>query len=205
MITGHKQLVCSVLLGASLAGCAAPQPTQLINPRTDQSGYGMGLDARDFGAAAQSLVQKLLLSGAVDHRGGGRYVVAISRITNDTMQRIDTDELIKKIRVALLNSGKAVITTAIADNGAEDPMTMRMRELRKSNEFNQANVAGAHEMVAPDLSLSGKILQHNNLVDNGQRIDYTFQLSLTDLHTGLAVWEDEAPIAKLGTNATVAW
>jgi uncharacterized protein (TIGR02722 family) len=195
----------ALLVTASLAACAAPQQTQMISARTDQSGYGMGLDSRDFSSAAQTAVQKLLTSGAVDHPGGGRYVIAISRITNDTMQRIDTDQLIKKIRVALLNSGKAAITTAISENGAEDDMSARVRELRQSKEFSQRNVAKAHEMAAPDLSLSGKILQNNNTVDNGQRVEYTFQLSLTDLHSGVAVWEDEEIVAKLGTNNTVAW
>jgi uncharacterized protein (TIGR02722 family) len=195
-----------LITAAGLAGCAAPQPaTQLISPRTDQSGYGMGLDARDFSSAAQAAVQKLLNSSAVDRPGGGRYVVVISRVTNDTMQRIDTDLLIKKIRIALLNSGKAAVTTAISENGPEDDMTMRSRELRQSAEFNQRNVAGLHEAAAPDLSLSGKIIQSNSVVDNGQRVDYSFQLSLTDLHTGVAIWEDEEPISKLGTNATVAW
>jgi uncharacterized protein (TIGR02722 family) len=197
--------VTTIVGAGALAACATSQPTQIINARTDQSGYGMGLDERDFSTAAQAAVQKLLTSGAVDRPGGGRYVIAISRITNDTMQRIDTDQLVKKIRVALLNSGKAAITTAIGGNGAEDKMSARTRELRESKEYNQSNVAGEHEMAAPDLSLSGKFLQHNNRVDNGQRVDYEFQLSLTDVHTGLALWEDEEPLSKLGTNNTVAW
>ena len=195
----------ALVLLAGLAGCAAPQGTRMLDSRSDASGYGMGLDARDFSGAAQAAVQKLLTSGAVNRPGGGRYVIVISRVTNDTMQRIDTDLLIKKIRVALLNSGKAAITTAMGDNGAEDEMTMRSRELRQSAEFNQRNVARLHEAAAPDLSLSGKIIQTNNVVDNGQRVDYAFQLSLTDLHTGVAIWEDEEPVSKLGTNATVAW
>jgi uncharacterized protein (TIGR02722 family) len=194
-----------VLLATGFGGCAAPQPTQVIGAQNDPSGYGMGLDSRDFTSAAQTSVGKLLASGAVDHPGGGRYVIAMSRITNDTMQRIDTDQLVKKIRIALLNSGKAAITTAVSDNGPEDDMSFRTRELRQSQEFNQRNIAGRHEMAAPDLSLSGKILQSNNNVDRGQRVDYLFQLSLTDLHTGVAVWEDEEPISKLGTNVTVAW
>jgi uncharacterized protein (TIGR02722 family) len=201
----HLRFAAGIGFATALCGCASPQSTQIINPRTDQSGYGMGLDERDFSATAQAAVQKLLTSGAVDRPGGGRYVIAISRITNDTMQRIDTDQLVKKIRVALLNSGKAAVTTAVSDNGPEDPMSGRIRELRESQEFNQRNVPGAHEMAAPDLSLSGKFLQHNNRVDRGQRVDYEFQLSLTDLHSGVAIWEDEEPLSKLGTNNTVAW
>jgi hypothetical protein len=188
----------------SLVACGV-QSTQMIDPRADRSGYGMGLDERDFTKAAQDAIQKMLDSGTLDHPGGGRYVVAISRITNDTMQRIDTDELIKKIRVQMLNSGKAVVTTAIGADGAEDTMTMQVRELRASREFSHANLAGKGEMIAPELSLSGKLIQHDSVVEGGQRVDYAFQLTLTDLHSGLALWENETLIPKLGTNRTVAW
>jgi uncharacterized protein (TIGR02722 family) len=188
----------------TVSACTA-QSTQMIDPRADRSGYGLGLDARDFSSAAQDSVQKMLDSGALDHPGGGRYVVAISRITNDTMQRIDTDELVKKIRVQILNSGKAVVSTAIGGAGAEDDMTMRVRQLRASQEFSHVNLARKGEMVAPELSLSGKLIQHNTLVDGGQRVDYSFQLAMTDLHSGLAIWENETPISKLGSNRTVAW
>ncbi len=206
MTVYFPRLFCALAFSPVLAGCASrPQPTQIISARTDQSGYGMGLDSRDFSSAAQATVQKMLTSGALDNPRGGRYIIAISNITNDTMQRIDTDQLIKKIRVQLLNSGKAAITTAISDNGAEDAMTMRVRQLRKSKEFSQRNAAGEHEMAEPDLSLSGKIIQSNNTVDNGQRVDYAFQLTLTDLHSGVAIWEGEEPLSKLGSNGTVAW
>jgi uncharacterized protein (TIGR02722 family) len=199
-----RRNLAALLAAFTVSACAA-QSTQMLDPRADRSGHGMGLDARDFTSAAQDSVQKMLDSGALDHRGGGRYVVAISRITNDTMQRIDTDELVKKIRVQILNSGKAVVTTAVGRAVAEDDMTMRVRELRNSKEFSQANLAPKGAMVAPELSLSGKLIQHNNLLDSGQRVDYSFQLALTDLHTGLAIWENETPISKLGTYRTVAW
>ncbi len=195
----------ALLVLSTVSACAATQSTQMLDPSADRSGYGMGLDARDFSSAAQKSVQKMLESGALDHPGGGRYVVAISRVTNDTMQRIDTDELIKKIRVQILNSGKAVVTTAISGAGPEDNMTMRVHELRLSPEFSQKNLAKKGEMVAPDLSLSGKLIQHNNVVTGGQRVDYSFQLALTDLHSGLAIWEDDESTGKLGTNRTVAW
>ncbi|PLY16372.1 MAG: penicillin-binding protein activator LpoB, partial [Sulfurimonas sp.] len=120
---------------------------------------------------------------------------------------IDTDQLIKKIRVGLLQSGKVVVTTAVGVSGAEDPMSMQTREeLRGNVEFDQKTVAGKGEMIAPDLSLSGKILQRNIRVDSKtQRVEYYFQLSLTDIKTGLAFWEDERIVAKRGSNKSVAW
>jgi uncharacterized protein (TIGR02722 family) len=191
-----------------ILGACAPMQTSLIDPRADRSAIGMGLDSRDFDQAASKVVKDMLKSGALDKPQGGRYVMVMSRVSNDTMQRIDTDLLIKNIRVALLNSGKVVFTTAIVNSarGAEDNMSMQVRQLRASQEFNQANVARQGQMVAPELSLSGKFLQNNNrLGDGSQRVDYSFQLTLTDLRTGLAFWEGNEPISKLGPGQTVAW
>lgn len=191
-----------------ILGACAPMQTTLIDPRADRSAIGMGLDSRDFDQAASKVVKDMLRSRAFDKPQGGRYVVVMSRVSNDTMQRIDTDQLIKNIRVALLNSGKVVFTTAIVNSakGAEDSMSMQVRQLRASQEFNQTNVARQGQMIAPELSLSGKFLQNNNrLGDGSQRVDYSFQLTLTDLRTGLAFWEGNEPISKLGPGQTVAW
>ena len=186
------------------AGCG----TTVIDMDNPEAKVGMSnvmaLEYRDFEKAADKAVQEMISSGAVTNRSGGRYVLVISRITNDTMQKIDTDQLIKKIRTQLLNSGKVVVTTAIGLDGAEDPMVMKARQLRKSKEVNQANVAKKGTIVAPDLSLSGKIIQRNLELDfGGERVEYYFQLTLTDLSTGLAIWEGETPIIKEGRKAPI--
>ena len=200
-----RLLAATAIIG--LAACVqTTTQTTMIDPRADRTAIGAGLDMRDFEAAASDTVQSMLSSPALTKPSGGRYVLAISRVTNDTMQRIDTDLLVKKVRVDLLNSGKVVVTTAVGLNGAEDPLAMQTRQLRGSREFNQAQVAKTGQMIAPDLSLSGKIIQHDNLLGNGsQRIDYAFQLALTDIRSGLAVWEGETPISKLTSARTVSW
>ncbi|QFR42927.1 penicillin-binding protein activator LpoB [Sulfurimonas sp. CVO] len=193
------------VVGVIFGGCETK--TTNIDIENDKGEAVMSLDYRDFQGAAQDMIESLLASGAVDKKDGERYVLVISRIINDTMQHIDTDQLIKKIRVGLLQSGKVVVTTAVGVSGAEDPMSMQTREeLRGNVEFDQKTVAGKGEMIAPDLSLSGKILQRNIRVDSKtQRVEYYFQLSLTDIKTGLAFWEDERIVAKRGSNKSVAW
>jgi hypothetical protein len=122
------------------------------------------------------------------------------------MQRIDTDQLTKKIRVELLQSGKVVVTTAVGADGAEDEMAFQARQLRLSDEFNQATVAKKGQMIAPELSLSGKIIQRNIKVDSStQQVEYYFQMSLTDISSGLAFWEGETVIGKKGSNKSVSW
>lgn len=155
------------------------------------------LTSEDFAWAAGETVDQMLQTGCLDKPSGGRYVVVISRVTNDTSQYIDTDQLIKKIRVAMLNSGKAVITTAVGLTGPEDQMSGAVRELSADQNFNQATVAGQGEMIAPDLSVSGKIIERRpNAGTKYATVDYYFQLSLTDVRTGLAIWEGEQQITK---------
>jgi len=199
-------IIALSITGFLFSGCMATKTTN-IDMNNDQGEAVIGLDYRDFQSAAQDMTESLLSSGAVSKPGGGRYVLVVSRIINDTMQHIDTDQLVKKIRVGLLRSGKVVITTAVGANGAEDKMAMQTRkDLRNHEEFNQKTVAGKGNMIAPDLSLSGKILQRNIRVDNStQRVEYYFQMSLTDINTGLAFWEDERVIGKRGSNKSAAW
>jgi uncharacterized protein (TIGR02722 family) len=193
------------VVGVLFSACATK--TTNIDIDNDKGEAVMGLDYRDFQGAAQDMVESLLSSGAVTKKDGSRYVLVVSKVVNDTMQHIDTDQLVKKIRVGLLQSGKVVVTTAVGLNGAEDKMSMHAREeLRGNVEFDQKSVAGKGSMIAPDLSLSGKILQRNISVDSKtQRVEYYFQMTLTDIKTGLAYWEDERIVAKRGSNKSVAW
>ncbi|GHD50480.1 hypothetical protein SAMN05216429_10898 [Marinobacter persicus] len=186
-----------------LAGCATQ--TRYVDPAADDGPVAMTMDYRDFEKAATEAVEDMVASGAVSNPNGGRYIMVVSRVTNDTMQRIDTDQLTKKIRVALLRSGKVVTTTAVGLNGAEDEMSMAARELRNSEEFDQSGVQKKGTLQAPDLSLSGKILQRNHTVGKEQQVEYYIMLSLTDLATGLAFWEGETPIIKRGSNDSVSW
>lgn len=198
-----KNLIKIFAVAAILTGCSSTKVIDLDNDAA-KSGmdHVMALEFRDFEKAANEAVADMIASGAVNSPNGGRYVLAVSRITNDTMQRIDTDELVKKIRSQLLRSGKVVVTNAVGLEGAEDPMVMKARQLRMSKEVNQANVAKKGTIVAPDLSLSGKIIQKNIKISSGKtRVEYYFQLSLTDINTGLALWENETPIIKEGKNA----
>ena len=73
------------------------------------------------------------------------------------------------------------------------------------DEFNQKTIAKKNTLVAPDFSLSGKIRQDNIQVGGKTRVEYFFLLRLTDLNSGLAYWEDEKEIKKLGSSKSVSW
>ncbi|RTE66183.1 penicillin-binding protein activator LpoB [Amphritea opalescens] len=185
------------------SGCTPK--TQMLTPGATDEPITMGLSAKDFEQASVDAVQSLLSSGAVDRNDGKKNIMVISSIINDTMQRIDTDQLVKKIRIELLRSGKVMTTTAIGLNGAEDQMNSVYSELRESRKVDRNSLV-KQSFTAPNMSLSGKIIQRNNRVDDDrQLVEYYFQLSLTDLKHGLAVWEGETPIRKIGSAKGTSW
>ena len=176
----------------------------MIDTMNDEGKAVMALDYRDFDMAASKMVQSMLGSGALKKPGGGRYVVATGRIVNDTTQRIDTDQLMAKIETEILNSGQAVMTSAIGSGS--DELLNETRELRDSEEFDPNTVAKRKTLIAPDLTISGKIFQRNIRYDrNTQQIEYYFQLKLSDVKSGLRFWQEETLIGKRGSNKSVSW
>src|SRR5882757_5506932 len=147
------------------------------------------INIQDYIQAADEMTGKLLASGALDRVANPPAVLAISRIVNNTGQQIDTDLLTKKIRVAVLQSGKALTTTTFGLGGkAEDPMA---QGLQQENDFKSDKT-----MRTPDFTLSGKIIQLAVKAGDTSQSTYSFQLSLTDAKNGLAVWEGEKEITK---------
>jgi len=203
-----KTSIIITLTGLLIAGCGGPK-TVNIDVVNDDGKAVMGLDYRDFNQAASEMIQSMISAGALKKPGGGRYVVTTGRVTNDTMQRIDTDQLMAKIEEELMNSGQVVMTSAVGGQGAPDEMIYEMRDIRDSaagDEFQQETLAGKRTLVAPELSIAGKILQRNIRYDNNsQQVEYYFQLRVTDLTTGLRFWQKESIIGKRGSNKSVSW
>ena len=93
---------------SALTACATQ--TYLVDTENDSTDVVAALEYRDFEKAANTMVADMLASGALNKKDGGKYVMIVGRITNDTMQRIDTAQLSKKIRVQLMQSGKVART-----------------------------------------------------------------------------------------------
>ncbi len=188
----------TVLALALLSGCSPT--TKLIDVQNDSTERVAGLEYRDFENAARTLVNEMLMSGSLNKPDKGKYVLIVSRIANNTMQYIDVDQLSKKIRIDLINSGKVVVTNLL-----EDDIVLDSRELRKSDEINQKTVAKKGSLIAPELSLSGKITQREFWVSNKKRIEYTFAISITNIETGLTVYEGETTIIKSTAKNAITW
>src|ERR1043166_9486836 len=152
-------LVCTLTAAAAallFTGCATD--THYVAQDSSRLVTSVGkIDIQDFAQAADAMMQSLidnlinagqLKSGAPDEPA----LMAISRIQNNTGQQLDTDLLVKKIRVALNRTGKVQTSTTVGIGGPEDPLAA---DQKKAKEFFEDK---KHTRL-PDYTLSGKIIQ----------------------------------------------
>lgn len=186
-----------VLFGvAGLLGCASR--AKYVSPDSSRLVITVeGINIQDFEQAADAMINSLIrnfidqgkLKSAQPDQPA---LLAISRIQNNTGQQIDTDLLVKKIRVALNRTGKVLTMTTYAYGGPEDPLAAEQNYLKPA--------PGRR----PDYTLAGKIIEVAARAGSVRQVSYVFQLSLSDA-SGVAVWEDETTIIKQGTRPAVGF
>ena len=184
-----------------LWGCASK--SAYVDPAGPNTAVNVGqINVQDFAVAADTFVQDILGrvgSGQLTSSEAGKpAIMAISRITSKTLNHIDIDQLVKKIRVELNRSGKILTTTTVAYGGAEDPLAKEVQETLALSGQGVVN-------RLPDYTLSGAILaQEARKSRLTTQASYIFQLSLTD-RSGIAVWESEYIVTKQGRKSAVTW
>lgn len=187
------RLTLSGILFALAAGCASRQAVY-VDPSGTHTISNVGeINLQDWNAAAEaminSLIEKQIKPGSLKGTGpDGKSVLAISRIVNSTSIQIETDQIVKKIRVALLGTGKVVTDITAGFGGAEDPLAA---EAKREQELVSTKKTGNR----PDYTLSGKIIENRFRQGNLRESSYVFQMSLASVD-GLAVWEEEKTITK---------
>lgn len=181
-------------------GCATHNAKYVDSQGPDTIVSLSRINIQDWNNAADKLVASLLASGVLDKAPELPAVMAVSRIRNNTQQQVDTDSLTKKIRVALNQTGKVLTTTTLGPDGkVEDAMAADAGAM-------QTFMAGEKQKTTlPYYTLSGKLLEDRVESGKTRQTTYTFQLSLTRVKDGLAVWEDETQITKQGQRSSVGW
>ncbi len=194
---------CLALAALTLLNACSSPKTAYVEPGSSRLVTTLDqINIQDFARAADTMVASLidhLINPGLLKSGvpGEPALLAISRIQNNTGQQLDTDLLVKKIRVDLLRTGKVWTSTTIAYGGPEDPLAAEEQQLLARSS------AGATRR--PDYTLSGKIIENYTRAGNVRQVAYVFQLSLTKTPEGIAVWEDEKTIVKQGSRPTVGF
>jgi penicillin-binding protein activator len=193
-------LAACLSTAAFTVGCGGGQAAHTIDTGSSESITTVGhIDDQDWASAANKLTNSMMSSnGLFDSNGdGSKKRLAISRIINNTREVVDTDLLIKQIRVPLLKSGKVTVTT-IGGLTVEDSVAKR-----DTAQSDFASGDGTPVTRLPDYTLSGKLIENHTTAGDVHQSTFYFQMTLTNAKTGDSVWEDQTPITKIGSHASV--
>ena len=194
--------VLCALLGLSTTACTTQ--TRVISRAESQELVTATLSDNDFESAAKEMLADMLANELSEPKAGGKpYVMMISDIQNDTMQRINTADLTDYIKKELRRSGRVKTTDAFGENRSKN--IALSRQLGESSLVDKSTVKKNNTVKAFDLTLEGRIAQKNSTVGKNKMIEYIFSLNLIDMSDGTELWSDKKVITKLTDKNTQTW
>lgn len=191
MNTAPSKFVSVLAVGALLAltGCETPQETRTVDSKGPDLINTSAINTQDWANASDQLLASLLSSDALANAPRMPAVLAVDRIVNNTTLMVDTDLLIKKIRVGLTQTGKIAITNTLG-------LGERAVVASEAAEFEEMQSGRKAKTLVPDYTLMAKLIQQTDKNSRMAQNTYSFQMSLVQVKTGLTVWEDEKQITK---------
>ena len=195
------KLLSVVAVGAllTLTGCETVPETRTVDAKGPEAVNTAAINSQDWANAADQLVASLLSGGALNNAPRTPAVLAVDRVINNTQLMVDTDLLIKKIRVALTQTGKIAITNTMG-------LGERAVVASEAAELEEMQSGKKQKMLVPDYTLYAKLIQQSDKGTKVTQNTYSFQMSLVQTKTGLTVWEEEKSIAKQTKNSSsVGW
>lgn len=188
-------------LGAMLmlAGCETETDTRTVDATGPQAINTSAINSQDWANAADQLVNSLLSGNALSNAPRTPAIMAVDRVINNTQLMVDTDLLIKKIRVALTQTGKIAITNTLG-------LGERAVVASEAAELDEMQSGKKKKTLVPDYTLYAKLIQQQDKNGKVTQNTYSFQMSLVQVKTGLTVWEEEKQIAKQTKGAgSIGW
>ena len=196
-----SKFIATLSVGAALllTGCETSPETRTVDATGPEAVNTAAINSQDWANAADQLVASLLTSGALDNAPRTPAVLAIDKVTNATTLMVDTNLLIKKIRVALTQTGKIAITNTMG-------LGERAVVAGEAAELEEMQSGKKQKLLVPDYTLYARLIQQTDKTKKVTQNNYSFQMSLIQTKTGLTVWEEERSIAKQTRNSgAVGW
>ena len=161
------------------------------------------MNIQDWSMLADQVVQSMVSSGTLARLPNQPAGMLLNPCVNTTTQQFETDAIIKKIRIALMNTGR--VEVIMADDmfgGAEDRIA---REAQRRKDKAAGVDTDASNKNVPDVTVTAKLLEDRTRAGNTRQAAYILQMTLTNTATGRAVWEGEAQVVKQGERASVGF
>jgi len=181
-----------------LSGCATPPRTSVYAPTGEEGIATRGVDQHDYKIVVEKMVASMLKHG-LETEEGKKPVISLGPIMNRTPYNIEIRMLGELIRVEILKSGLAKFSTATDYEHKGGESTDLYKQLKFQNEsghVNPATLKSYGQIVGADYILYGNIY---NLERRGRGVteaNFNFNLTMTEVGTGLAVWADTKPVRK---------
>lgn len=183
----------------TFSGCETATETRTVDAKGPTAINTSAINSQDWANAADQLINSLLSGGSLANAPRTPAILAVDRVVNNTQMMVDTDLLIKKIRVALTNTGKIAVTNTMG-LGERAVVASEAAELDEMQSGKKAKI------LVPDYTLYAKLIQQTDKNGKMTQNTYSFQMSLVAVKTGLTVWEEEKQIAKQTRGpGTVGW
>jgi PBP1b-binding outer membrane lipoprotein LpoB len=116
-------------------------------------------------------------------------------IKNKTTEHIDASNYIKKIELAIFNSGTADIVES-----EEFRDKMRVERLQQQDFADPETVAEFGKEIGADLMLFGEMTSETDVFRSQKVVNYMTSLYLTDIETNKRIWFGQHEIKKVVRN-----
>ena len=184
-----------VLVSIISFSCARTVSRVSPDQSIDLSGRWNDTDSRQV---ADKMINQLLTSEKFKEyskTSGKKPAIIVGMVRNKTSEHINADTYIKKLELAIYNSGVAEL---VESDGFRDKL--REERAQQQDFSNPETVSKWGEEVGADLMLFGEMTSETDLYNNKRVVNYITTLFLTDTETNKRIWYGQEEIKKFIKN-----
>ena len=190
------KLVCTFsLVVLLLIGCRSVTRMDPNQSAMDLSGRWNDTDSRQV---ADKMVLNLTASEKYKEYAkllGKKPAIVVGLVRNKTSEHIDADNYIKKIELAIYNSGLADL---VESDSFRDKL--RLERAQQQDFADPATMAKWGKEVGANLMLFGEMTSETDTYQKKRLVNYVTTLFLTDMETNKRVWYGQEEIKKYVRN-----
>jgi penicillin-binding protein activator len=190
-----RSLIYCLLILSLLNSCARSVTRIDPNQSIDLSGRWNDSDSRQI---ADKMITNLLSSEKFKEYSkqlGKKPAIIVGLVRNKTSEHIDADNYIKKMELAIFNSGVADLVES-----AELRDKMRLERAQQADFADPATMAKWGMEVGANLMLFGEMTSETDVYQKKRVVNYVTTLFLTDMETNKRIWYGQEEIKKFVKN-----
>ncbi|HOX37692.1 MAG TPA: hypothetical protein PL033_06860 [Candidatus Brocadiia bacterium] len=180
-------------IGLTLAalGCGSAGRVDVDDAR--EEGWGAtGTTSQDIGGMCREMAGELLALPAIKE-AAAPPTIALLHMDNKTNDYMDTDLVLRKIRIAMM---KAVGGKIIFADRASYEAVAQERKSKQAGSVTQNAARANDKVLGADYFLTGEVAAIVKRVDKGKTEYTVWSFRLTDAQTSQVLWEDEYEFKK---------